>query len=568
MTVHEIAGGRGQTWLVIDEGLTDVLRRRIVASLIDLGVVGGLTLLFARSQSERFAILERDDAGRAVFSQADADRVEAIAREFNRTQEIGDTLYAFKGIDILFILVVGALLTLLAKVLIPANTGWSLGQRIMGLRVINDELGLPTTSQHLRRTFGGIVDFFPYVIPGLAGWLMARSKPFKRRFGDTLADTAVISTRVETDETSTDSADVVAAPSPSMERIRTDDAPPPPAPTSVEATPPPPAASPVGDAPAPGVETPAPEEVAAAATAPAAGAAPPADALPPAGAPPVEDSPASRLQQAANRAEAHEPRAPFEPPTTVTPDDAPEIDISEPASPLGAALARAVDPTPPEPVAAGAADTSELPVDELAVPDAPEIETPAAETTTDVTQTDDTPIAEPRTPAFPTVAARTDRPLPSHRTEAERQQLFKATNAPIDLTERAVEPSEKKLPPPPRHRAVRSDWERPIAEAAPVWGPDDLAALEKPVEAEALQADPVAEPTQADAVVTETAVETARAGVTEAGTEAAASETTAATPEQKEPQWSDEWDSWLYWDAAHSAWLRHDTESGRWVPID
>ncbi len=534
---------------MIDEGLTDVLRRRIIASLIDLGVVGGLTLLFARSQSERFAILDRDGEGRAVFSQADADRVEAIAREFNRTQEIGDTLYAFKAIDVLFVLVVGALLTLLAKVLIPANTGWSLGQKIMGLRVINDELGHPTTSQHLRRTMGGIVDFFPYVIPGLVGWVMARSKPFKRRFGDTLADTAVISTRTEVDAPSaptTATATTAASAADDVDVDSTADAaavdlPPPPEPAS-SPSPPPPNGDPIRDDEA----VPTADLDTAAASAAVASPAGPVSLVPEAVQPPadldsavaaatVDDSPASRLQQASQRNDGLTPAQPFEPEiASPAADDVPEIDLTEPASPLGAALARAVDPTP---TPADPAPAESLPTDAAAA------DTPVA----------DEPLIQPRTSAFPTVAARADRPMPSHRTDEERQQLFKATNAPIDLTPSADEAPKKKLPPPPRHRAVRSDWERPIAEAAPVWGPDNLAAIE----------DPAPSDTAAQSLPTE-ALQTEPSPVESEPTPV---ETVAVEPEQKEPQWSDEWDSWLYWDAAHNAWLRHDTESGRWVPI-
>ncbi len=566
---------------MIDEGLTKVLKRRIIASLIDLGLVGGLTALFARSQSEKFEIQERNEAGQAVFAQADADRLGTIARNFNRTQEIGDTLYAFKLIDLIFLTVVGLLLVLLVKVLIPANTGWSFGQKLLGLKVVNDQGQRPTTSQHFSRTVGAVVDLAPYVIPGLLGWIIAKSRPFNQRVGDSSAKTAVISTRSVTADasvaapqadTATGKAGKKAAKkaekqadkeseklskrknrknavSASLEDIAEIEVEAPTEPgieidpaaettlsalSSLAAAPdakPAAPAAPTLAAPTPAAPTPA---------APVSSTPTPAVRAP--------ESPAERLQRAADAAPA-----PTNPTRDLEQPAAAQLDASQPETAQAATgpveVPERVGPT---------VDLSAIKSPAFEMPNVAEVpaaDVPAAEQqpAADVPAVEPQPVAQAITqpPAQP--QARAGRPQPMHRSEAERESLFKATAAPAAATPTPAAEVDRK-PPPPRHRAVRRDWERPVAEQAPVWGPDstiDLSAAEA-----------------TDSGITDSSVTDSPA----AAAAGVAAFTSASAPRSqsggaKEPQWSEEWDSWLYWDAARECWLRHDTTSGRWVPI-
>ena len=33
------------------------------------------------------------------------------------------------------------------------------------------------------------------------------------------------------------------------------------------------------------------------------------------------------------------------------------------------------------------------------------------------------------------------------------------------------------------------------------------------------------------------------------------------------PEWSDDWNAWMYWDATTRRWYRHDTDNARWTPV-
>ena len=88
-------------------------------------------------------------------------------------------------------------------------------------------------------------------------------------------------------------------------------------------------------------------------------------------------------------------------------------------------------------------------------------------------------------------------------------------------------------PPRPAHR--EPDWDPPRAEPAPVWRPPEP-------EEGAAQTEPVAEPPATNA-------------------------TQSPDDGPTDPVWSDDWQAWLYWDAKRRRWLRHDLDTGGWVPI-
>jgi uncharacterized RDD family membrane protein YckC len=71
--------------------------------------------------------------------------------------------------------------------------GATVGKRIFSLRVEGRAGGLPTWGQSVARNLLRIVDGFPYVLPYLVGFVIAKSNADRRRLGDTAAGTRVVS---------------------------------------------------------------------------------------------------------------------------------------------------------------------------------------------------------------------------------------------------------------------------------------------------------------------------------------------------------------------------------------
>ncbi len=146
-----------------------VLGRRIVALIID-----GL-ILSAISSAMFFPFAEKVDS----ISGAN------VYVNFNE--------YALTGGAALFFLV-SILVTFLYWVLLVGRTGWSVGKLAVGLRVVRSDDG--TTPPGLMKAFlrylVWIVDSFPYIIPGLTGFIVALTNPRRRRVGDMAAGTEVV----------------------------------------------------------------------------------------------------------------------------------------------------------------------------------------------------------------------------------------------------------------------------------------------------------------------------------------------------------------------------------------
>ncbi|MEZ5342797.1 MAG: hypothetical protein R2706_15555 [Acidimicrobiales bacterium] len=85
---------------MLDPDSTKVLARRILASLIDLGIVGILSALVVKSTAITYSNIERDAAGKWLPT-AQQFRETANLRfrdSLVRVQEFGDTIVIFGGL--------------------------------------------------------------------------------------------------------------------------------------------------------------------------------------------------------------------------------------------------------------------------------------------------------------------------------------------------------------------------------------------------------------------------------------------------------------------------------------
>jgi len=177
---------------VIAPSQTSVLPRRIAASAVDLFLVGILWLLVLYRLAVRFQIGQRRPDGTPIYTELQLQAFAEIREGLNRGQVFGDYYYSLHGRGLVLGLLSLLIFSLIAWVLVPANTGWSVGHRAFGLVVTDKKGQKPPLDSYLRRYLVGIVDLFPYVIPGLLGWVIASRDENHQRLGDRSADTLVI----------------------------------------------------------------------------------------------------------------------------------------------------------------------------------------------------------------------------------------------------------------------------------------------------------------------------------------------------------------------------------------
>ena len=108
-------------------------------------------------------------------------------------------------------------------------------------------------------------------------------------------------------------------------------------------------------------------------------------------------------------------------------------------------------------------------------------------------------------------------------------------------------------------------WQPPRSEPAPVWQPTSLepAPVESPDPHDGRTLDDV-RLGGISGLITADAFDPGQAS-SEQGDSAQPDDRQVAS---RPPVWSDKWRAWMYWDATQKCWLRHDTESNRWIPID
>ena len=166
---------------------TKVVGRRVLAAIIDafLVIVPALLLI-----SASFEYLEVDDLGTDpdTFCDQFLDENDGICVNF---EDIDDRVYFdeetnLSGSGVYW------LSNILFLVVLQGITGWTPGKLITGIRVRKEEGGPPGIGKAAIRWVLWIADGFPYVLPGLTGFIVALSTPGHRRVGDMAASTFVV----------------------------------------------------------------------------------------------------------------------------------------------------------------------------------------------------------------------------------------------------------------------------------------------------------------------------------------------------------------------------------------
>lgn len=155
---------------------TKVVGRRVGAFIIDFLLTGafywGLFFLLA----ERMAF-EPPSAVKAWLS-------------------LGDTTYAITGGKAALFFLIFFVVGLAYWVVLPGLTGYTLGKAVTGVRVVKADGTVPAgIGRNFLRQLVWIADDFPYFIPGLTGFIVARATEGHRRIGDLAASTYVVRTK-------------------------------------------------------------------------------------------------------------------------------------------------------------------------------------------------------------------------------------------------------------------------------------------------------------------------------------------------------------------------------------
>lgn len=601
--------------MMLDPLLTNVLRRRIGASFLDLGIVGLIGGVAAALRAEKFTPQTTDPStGEIIWSSADNARLNELSGDtMNRMAQLGDTQYIWSRDELTIVALVVALAAALLFVLIPSVSQSTIGQRILHLRT-SDLKGKPaTTTQHFVRTAGGLFDLFPFVIPGLLGWLVAARSNEKQRIGDRIAKTTVIDAkgavrllseqelgqRQESTRSSGSGDDSMID---LDDRLGTPDQPEHPAVDNAVA----PVVSDSHSLDGINLGMGFDRDLNATAMLPGVEAVTPTSA--PAPTTRNTDPSSSTHQSAIDHSWM-----------TETP--------SRPDSPLSQSgwvpVTRDSEPSPPNPVptvqntppsSAGFSDLEAAIANTSPDPSEGRIGSPDGIASNDHLATGI---------GVPTDERQGSSPMP----DLQRNQLPAPQAQPRTQAKPVPEASSDPLPPPPLHRAA--SWQQPKAEPAPVWTPqiDDAgsaafnerlpnatipAAFEDPqgvgdltdpavpttsgaaTAAMDLAAARLTARTSIDEAVqpaTTTASETGNAQVWPVATERIVEDSdphalavtveraaedphlqaplseTSTTVAESDPRWDDDWQAWIYWDTTHSAWLRHDVSSDSWVPL-
>lgn len=147
--------------------------RRVAAFLIDAVVLWAVTFI------PFFLVAQRG----ARDTSLDGSTINFNIDDERWYLEGGDaSLFSFAAVAV-WLLYLGVL---------PGLTGWTLGKRVTGIRVVDGAGGVPGLGRGLARGAFWIVDGFPYVIPGLVGFIVALSTQRRQRVGDQVAGTFVV----------------------------------------------------------------------------------------------------------------------------------------------------------------------------------------------------------------------------------------------------------------------------------------------------------------------------------------------------------------------------------------
>jgi hypothetical protein len=168
---------------------TKVVGRRVVAAILDAFLVVVPAILFVTADFDYTEVkdLANNQTGEefcdAYTSQQDGDC-------FDFDDVDGRVYYSddahLSGFGMYW------LSNFLILVALQGLTGWSPGKLVMGIRVIREDGGKPGFVKALTRWVMWIADGFPYLIPGVTGFIVASSTPGHRRIGDMVARTFVV----------------------------------------------------------------------------------------------------------------------------------------------------------------------------------------------------------------------------------------------------------------------------------------------------------------------------------------------------------------------------------------
>lgn len=110
------------------------------------------------------------------------------------TLNLGDTFYAITGGKATLFFLIYLVGGLAYWAVLPGVRGWTVGKAVAGIRVVRADGTVPAgVGPNLLRQVVGIVDYFPYFLPGLVGFITALASPGHRRLGDMAAGTYVVS---------------------------------------------------------------------------------------------------------------------------------------------------------------------------------------------------------------------------------------------------------------------------------------------------------------------------------------------------------------------------------------
>jgi hypothetical protein len=167
---------------------TRVVGRRVLAVIIDAVLVLVPTFLL---MTARFEYLEVADLGNQTGEQFCDDYMDETSGVCFDAEDIDDRVY-FSDDTMLGAQGYYLASNVLLLVVLQGITGWTPGKLLTGIRVRKAEGGPPGLGKAAIRWVLWIADGFPYVLPGLTGFIVALSTPGHRRVGDMAASTFVV----------------------------------------------------------------------------------------------------------------------------------------------------------------------------------------------------------------------------------------------------------------------------------------------------------------------------------------------------------------------------------------
>jgi hypothetical protein len=165
---------------------TDVVGRRVVASLIDGVLVVGPSVAILTSS---FEYLEEEDLAAIGYLDADEycdDYLEQFENDV--CVAVGDEAWFSDAGAGFFGL--GLILTILVYVVLQGLTGWTVGKLVTGIRTVREDGGRPGIGRAFVRWVLWLVDGLPFL--ALVGFITALTTNGHRRVGDMVAKTFVV----------------------------------------------------------------------------------------------------------------------------------------------------------------------------------------------------------------------------------------------------------------------------------------------------------------------------------------------------------------------------------------